>query len=192
MGRNLWPGMIIGRMTDEKGADEIINQIMIERGFVPDGPGHVHFSMKAFMKDSSALNAGLKNGPYQKQALVPTSPWLDDVAPSAPKATATMADDSTVVLSWSHANTIDVFRWVVYYQYGKSWDYRILNEQDRMLAIPTSRTVVERPRARQREVNTQVRVDYLTRIAVSAVDRLGNESELATQTVASPPAPAVK
>ena len=192
MGRNLWPGMIVGRMTSEKGADEIINQIMIERGFVPEGPGHVHFSMKAFMKDSSALNTGLKNGPYQKQALVPTSLWLDDVAPSVPKVTATIADDSTVVLSWSHANTSDVFRWVVYYQYGKSWDYRILNEQDRMLAIPTSRTVMERPRARQREVNTQVRVEYLTRIAVSAVDRLGNESELATQTVARPPAPAVK
>jgi hypothetical protein len=183
--------MII-RRTDEKAADEIINQIMIERGFVNEAPGHIHFSMKAFMKDSSALNAGLKNGPYQEQALVPMSPWLDDVAPSVPRLTATIADDSTVVLSWSHANTSDVFRWVVYYQYGKNWDYRILNEQDRMLAVPTSRTVVERPRARQREVNTQVRVEYLTRIAISAVDRLGNESELAMQTVAPPPAPAVE
>ncbi|HTY36359.1 MAG TPA: family 10 glycosylhydrolase, partial [Bacteroidota bacterium] len=69
-GRNLWPGMIISGKTDEKGADEILNEIMIERGFVNDAPGHIHFSMKLFLKDSSALNAALKSGPYQKQALV--------------------------------------------------------------------------------------------------------------------------
>jgi len=40
-GRNLWPGMIVGRSSNEKGTDEIINQIMIERGFVPENPGHV-------------------------------------------------------------------------------------------------------------------------------------------------------
>ncbi len=114
-GRNLWPGMIIGRMTDEKGADEIVNQIMIERGFVPEAPGHIHFSMKAFLKDSSALNAALKNGPYRMQSLVPPSPWLDDEPPLAPKLVTAVSND-TLAVSWTHEKFDEVFRWVVYYQ----------------------------------------------------------------------------
>lgn len=192
-GRNLWPGMIIGRMTNEKGADEILNQIMIERGFVPEGPGHIHFSMKAFLRDSSALNAGLKNGPYQRMALVPPSPWLDDDPPLAPKVTASIGSDSMMVVTWSHNNPSDVFRYVFYYQYGRSWEYTILNTQDRTFTIPLSRTVTERQRARQRDQNPTVttRSEYLTRIAVSAVDRTGNESEPVYQSAAPRTAQAV-
>jgi uncharacterized lipoprotein YddW (UPF0748 family) len=190
--RNLWPGMIIGRMTDEKGADEIINQIMIERGFVADNPGHIHFSIKAFLRDSSALNAGLKSGPYQRQALVPPSPWLDDNAPSPPTVTVTVTNDTTLVVSWTHGNPGAVFHWVVYYQFGSSWEYAILNSQDRLVAIQSSRIVSERPRAGQRDEKAQVKMEYVTRIAVSAVDRLGNESALAYKNTARPPAPATQ
>ena len=183
MGRNLWPGMIIGGKTDEKGADEIINEIMIERGFVNDAPGHIHFSMKVFLKDSSALNAGLKAGPYQHQSLVPPSPWLDDVPPDPPRMSATVANDSTVLVTWSHENAKDVFRYVVYYQYEKNWEYTILNSQDRMAALPYSRTVIERARGRQRGDPAQPKVEYVIRVAVTAVDRVGNESAPAVQTM---------
>jgi hypothetical protein len=183
--RNLWPGMIIGRFTDEKGADEIINQIMIERGFVNNAPGHIHFSMRAFQKDSSALNAALKKGPYQRPALVPPSPWLDDEAPLAPGLETSMVNDTVLAVSWSHENPPDVFRWVVYYKYGNTWDYTILNKADRTYAIPLSRTVVDRPRARRGEQPTlTTRVETLSSIAISAVDRTGNESELVFQSVA--------
>jgi uncharacterized lipoprotein YddW (UPF0748 family) len=193
VGRNLWPGMIIGRMTDEKGADEIINQIMIERGIVPVAPGHIHFSMKVFLRDSSALNAGLKAGPYRKQALVPPSPWLGDTPPAAPRMSATIADDSTIVLSWSHENAKDVFRYVVYYQYGgPNWEYTILNSQDRMVAIPYSRVVRERPRGRQREENTPPRIEYVTKMAITAVDRLGNESGPSVQNIVRSGIPAAR
>ena len=190
--RNLWPGMIIGRFTDEKGADEIVNQIMIERGFVNNAPGHVHFSMKAFQKDSSALNTALKNGPYKKLALVPPSPWLDDDAPASPKLEAAMAN-SSIALSWTHENAGDVFRWVVYYKYGNSWDYTIVNKADRSYTIPLSRTVVDRPRARRGEQPTvTTRVETLSNIAISAVDRTGNESELVYHSVIQQAAQAVQ
>lgn len=191
-GRNLWPGMIIGRMTDEKGSDEIINQIMIERGFVPDGPGHVHFSMKGFMRDSSCLNSALITGPYQKMALVPPSPWLDDKAPAAPRVTATMANDSSLTVSWLHENPSDVFRWVVYYQYDKTWDYTIVSSQERTLVVPTARIIRDRPRLRQGDTNYQTRTDVLVNIAVSAVDRMGNESALTFHALAPKTAQAGK
>jgi len=43
--RHLWPGMSIGRARDAAGADEIVNQVMVTRGIVPQGPGHCYFSM---------------------------------------------------------------------------------------------------------------------------------------------------
>ena len=177
-GRNLWPGMIIGRMTNEKGADEIINQIMIARGFVNEAPGHVHFSMKAFLRDSSALNAGLKAGPYQNMALVPPSPWLDDDPPAAPRVETNLSNDSTISVSWSHEEQADVFRWVVYYQYEKTWLYTILNSRDRTLQIPRFRIVTERPRARQGMDSVLTRTEWLLNVGVSAVDRTGNESDV--------------
>jgi uncharacterized lipoprotein YddW (UPF0748 family) len=175
--RNLWPGMFTSRMNDEKGVDENINQIMITRGFVPDAPGHIHFSFKAFLKDSAALNPALKNGPYQRQALVPPSLWLDDDSPQAPMVETNISND-TLIVRWSHVNNSDVFRWVVYYQYDKSWNYKILNRNDKSFAIPISRIVKIQPRRRQSETEVKETTEYLTQVAVSAVDRVGNESEV--------------
>jgi hypothetical protein len=185
-GRNIWPGMIVGRMTNEKGSDEIINQIMITRGFVPEGPGHVHFSMKAFLRDSSALNEGLKNGPYKREALVPPSPWLDDEAPTMPFVTMAVANDTTTI-TWTHPDASDVFRWVVYSQYNNVWQYSILNAADRTTILPLSRIVKDRQRARrgQEEVVTE-RTEKLMQVAVSAVDRVGNESALMILTIPLP------
>ncbi len=188
-GRHLWPGMYTGsyiRGTNlDRGVDEIINQIMIERGFVNDAPGHIHFSMKVFQKDSTTLNARLRSGPYQKMALVPPSPWLDDEPPLAPRLETSMPNDTVLALSWSHENPSDVFRWVVYYKYNSSWEYTILNAQDKSFSLPLSRAVMDRPRTRRGEQsNSQIRVESLTNVAISAVDRTGNESELVYHSVA--------
>ena len=187
LGRHLWPGLYTVSYLKEitgKGTDEILNQIMIERGFVNDAPGHIHFSMKGFQRDSSLLNARLKSGPYQKMALVPPSPWLNDESPSAPKLGTSIENDTLLVLSWSHEKPEDVFRWVVYYKYNNTWEYTILSKQERSFSIPLTRSVVERPRARRGEQPTiQTRVEKMTTVALSAVDRTGNESELTYHTL---------
>jgi uncharacterized lipoprotein YddW (UPF0748 family) len=181
--RNIWPGLFTSRMTDEKGTDENINEIMVTRGFVPEGPGNVHFSMKAFLRDSTALNAGLKNGPYRRQALVPPSKWLDDKAPVAPSVDTISVND-TLQIIWKHEQPDDVFRWVVYYQYEKNWEYRILNKNDRTTSIPVSRIVKQPQRARRGEEKPPLEItERLLRIAVSGVDRVGNESELVYRNV---------
>ena len=182
-GRNLWPGMILARGNDERGADEIMNEIMIERGIVPENPGHVIFSMKGFLRDSSVLSAALKIGPYQRMALVPPSSWLDNVAPAVASVETTSTKD-TLRISWSHTNPTDVFRWVVYFQYADMWEYTILNKNDRTSTLPFTRILREQPRSRRREEPVRETVQYLGRIAVSAVDRMGNESELTYLTVA--------
>lgn len=186
-GRNLWPGMIINRYRDEKTADEIFNQIMIVRGFVPNGPGHVHFSMKSFMRDSSVMNPMLKTGPYQRPAIIPSSPWLDNTPPPMPVGDAALTND-TVTVTWTQNNPSDVFRSVIYYKYNTKWDYTIVSNGITTFSLPARRTIVEQPRNNRNADSFSVRVETISDIAVSAVDRMGNESALLFKKITVMPA----
>ena len=95
------------------------------------------------------------------EALVPATPWLDAIPPLEPVAQITVAD--SLHINWTHPDKSDVFKWVVYYQYGNTWNYKILdkNASTLILSLHTS-------------PNNQNYI--LKQIAVTAVDRLGNES----------------
>ncbi|MCK9409299.1 MAG: family 10 glycosylhydrolase [Bacteroidetes bacterium] len=182
MGRNLWPGMIISRSRDEKTSNEIFNQIMIIRGMVPNGPGHIHFSMKAFLRDSSLLNSTLHNGPYQRPAIVPASPWLDDNSPTVP-TTETFQTNDSLTITWLHGNEQDVFHTIVYYQFNDSWNYLLIHQHQTVITLPLIRTVKKESLNRNGEANITETTERLNAIAVSAVDRMGNESPLSFKIV---------
>jgi hypothetical protein len=69
----------------------------------------------------------------------------------------------SVKVRWTHPNETDVFHWVVYYQYGSKWEYRILNRGARELVVNSSLSI-----------NNQI--VPLGKVMVTAVDRVGNES----------------
>ena len=176
-GRHLWPGLYTSRIKTGRGADENLSQIMIARGFVPQAPGHVHFSMKALQQSYAGIADSLKQGPYRRQALVPPTPWLGDKNPAAPQVTTETTDD-TLTVSWSHEHPETVFRWVLYTQTGDQWHYRIFDRNIRSHRIPLSETVTPPTPADSSATPPQPAVirREISRIAVSAVDRLGNES----------------
>ena len=162
--RHLWPGLFTSRVRDSLGVRENFSQIMIERGFVPDNPGHIHFSFKAFLRDSLGLNATLKSGPYQQPALVPASPWLDNEPPSPPTLAISREND-TLLVAWNHAAGHDVFRWLVYTNAGNGWKVQIFNRNDRQCRLSLRDLLGESDK-------TPGRIS----VAVSAIDRSGNES----------------
>ena len=163
--RHLWPGMNIGQGGDDKNTDEVINQIMITRGIVPNSKGALHWSIDGLVKHEK-LRQGLLDGPYQKQAVVPQSPWLDQSAPEVP-STVLSAKDSLWKISWSHPDRKDVFKWVVYFKYGDKWTYKVMNRNDESIDIlaAINRTITSKDKIQ------------LNAYAVTAIDRLGNESE---------------
>jgi len=175
--RNLWPGLYTSRITDERGVVENINQIMVTRGFVPGGPGNVHFSMKALMENRGGIADALVTGPYGEPALVPPSPWLDDKAPDAPRVHVAVDGDDLIV-SWEPRGKEEVFRWVVYVKQGKNWRYEILNRRDRSFPVrlpgmaPCTGGEIDLMWCDVPEENPGT----ITHVAVSAVDRTGNES----------------
>ncbi|WP_018630528.1 glycoside hydrolase family 10 protein [Niabella aurantiaca] len=160
MHRHLWPGISVGRDTSACNTTEVISQIMIERGMQPQSSGVVHWSISSLIRNP-VLAKALAEGPYKKQALVPSSPWLDATAPAAPRVSFTQQADK-VTLQWSPGNEEAVFHWVVYGQYGDGWTYQILSQPDRSLQL-----------SRRQEGGA------LRRIVVTAVDRSGNESAAA-------------
>jgi uncharacterized lipoprotein YddW (UPF0748 family) len=159
--RHLWPGIAVGRDTGIANVNETISQIMISRGMLPKSNGVVHWSISSLTNNKNMADAVLQ-GPYAKNALVPPTPWIDAIAPAAPSANI-LPNGDTYRVTWSHKEESDVFRWVVYYQYGKVSQYTILNAQDRSWDLPKTWGTAKSP-------------SPLVRIAVTAVDRTGNES----------------
>ena len=161
--RHLWPGISVGRDTSTRNVNEILSQVMISRGMLPQSKGIVHWSISSLTLNPNMTNAILK-GPYWKQALVPASPWLDKKAPPAPTVDTTMSGGK-IKISWTHPNEKDVFHWIVYYRYNDLWRYMILNRNDRTVDIDKISSGTYASMA-------------LQQVAVTAVDRTGNESAL--------------
>ncbi len=162
MNRHLWPGISVGRDSSDKNLDEIINQIMIDRGMQPQSKGVVHWSISSLTKNPRMADTLLKSV-YKKQALIPASPWLDKQSPQSPVVTTSLQNDGWKI-NWTHPEEKDVFLWVVYSRYGNNWTYKILNQNTHSLLLSST-------------TGTGATLQKLKNIIVSAVDRTGNESE---------------
>jgi len=143
--------------------------------------------MKALLNNRGGVSEALKAGPYNNQALVPASPWLDGEPPSQP-IMETKFQGEELTINWNHDNPKDVFRWVVYYKFADEWKYKIASRNSRSITIP----VVEIKELNSKsEVENGEKVEmieqYVTEIAVSAVDRVGNESLLIYKSIKSIP-----
>ena len=161
--RNMWPGNFTGRVGGN-GADawktqEIIDQISLTR--TQEGAsGNVHFSARVFMQNRDSLVDRLIAGPYAGPALVPPSPWLDSIAPAAPRA-ALRRDSATnaVVVDFVPGGQEKVWRWIVRHRTGSDWNTVLLPgmQLTHMFAASSATTPPDE-------------------VVISAVDRTGNES----------------
>jgi uncharacterized lipoprotein YddW (UPF0748 family) len=165
--RHLWPGINIDFGGDALNLDETVNQIMLTRGMIPDSKGTVHWSIGPLLKYPN-IAAGILDGPYKNQALIPESPWLNPVLPAAPEVVV-LEKDGKVNVNWLTGGE-DVFKWVVYYKYDDVWEYRILNRNERSFEIPKYQ-------------NQKDKKNPLTHIGVTAIDRTGNQSNFIEKVV---------
>lgn len=154
--RHLWPGL---NTVEIKAADkpaEIIRQIQLTREVVPNSTGVVHYSMAGL--NLNMLHS-LKTGPYKEKALVPKSPWLKPLVTGKPSLTVT-SDSNYVQAKWSCNPSENIMHWVLYVQYGDTWETEILES-----LVST------------KEIKKEKNGKKLNAIAIQSVDRLGNESD---------------
>ncbi len=162
MARHLWPGISVGRDTSFKTVNETVNEILVARGMLPNSKGVIHWSISSVTKNPN-LAAALLEGVYKQQALVPSSPWLDNNAPEVPNVTTTKQVDN-ITINWSPKDEKDAFNYVVYYKYGDKWNYQILHHKERFLTI-------------KKYSGNDPSKNVLSAVGVTAVDRTGNESD---------------
>lgn len=156
MGRHLWPGTSIGRMSGEYGPTELLNQIMITRGMTPESSGLCMFSMRSLQAEDGRLTGPLVAGPYAERALIPASPWLDDELPVSPEVMVA-SNGGGVEVSWVPQGDEAAFLWVIYTQRDETWSHQIVPGVQRNVVVGGD----------------------VEGLAVTAVDRCGNESAVA-------------
>ncbi len=69
-GTPIWPGIATERIGSKRPAREIVDQIELTRRGT-NSPGHIHWSMKALMRDQGGIDRLLERGPYAEKAVVP-------------------------------------------------------------------------------------------------------------------------
>ncbi len=149
--REIWPGLANYKTSGSTNwpPEEIVRQVE-ETQARSGATGNVHFRMEWLQNNIDGQRTLLMNGPYSQQALRPPMPWLDDVAPAPPDVTIT---DNLV--QWTPVDPADVRNYVFYQYRNSAWEYVILNAASTQRVISGS----------------------VEGVVVTAVDRLGNESE---------------
>jgi len=63
----IWPGIATERIGKHRSANEIVAQIELAHNGT-SSPGHIHWSMKALMRNQGGIDKALRGGPYREKA----------------------------------------------------------------------------------------------------------------------------
>ncbi|RFP24559.1 hypothetical protein D0T25_05975 [Duganella sp. BJB488] len=159
--RHVWPGLYTSRIDNSAKAfapEEIVKQIGVTRSRA-GVQGHLHFSIAALMENRKGIADQLRAQTYQTAALAPASPWLGAELPLAP-AVAVRREGNGVGLKLSAGAGQPVAHYAIWSRYGSEWRFAV---------APASRPVLLLP--------DDAAAGSAQAVVVSAIDRLGNESE---------------
>jgi uncharacterized lipoprotein YddW (UPF0748 family) len=169
--RHVWSGLFTSRIGAKEKAwqpQEIVNQIKLARERSLNAPiarGQIHFSMVALMENRVQISDMLKTQLYTSPALIPASPWLENVAPAAPQITLEQRKNVHVKIVPAAGRSAATF--AIWAKYGTSktaqWQFSVLPAVIRNASIET-------------ELLSNTPAGTLSAVVVSAVDRVGNES----------------
>ena len=87
MGRHVWPGLASYRVSNGTpkafAPNEIADQIALTRARTA-GNGHILYNTTSTLKRNGGAVLATVSPLYSQRALVPASPWLDDMSPAPP------------------------------------------------------------------------------------------------------------
>ncbi len=159
--RHIVPGIYTSRIGNKsKGytADEVINQTYIAK-HTPGSHGVIHFSMKSIQENREQIATQLRDGAYLDVAIPPALSWLDHVAPGKPDVSIERVGSKTAV-RWKLTDAEAVSKFCLRTHTQGKWNIELL---------PSERVSIE-------FVGSD---ESPTAIAISAIDRFGNEGPAA-------------
>ncbi len=148
--RHLWPGLNASNVGTKWKPDEITRQMQIVHR-QPGVNGEIFYHLSNLVENHTL--ADVVRAQYPQPALVPASPWLDSIPPDKPKLSVSESR-AGLRFEWATSGTKPAWLWVLQFRSKGVWTTEILP------ANQTTRTFFDS------------KPDL---IAVSAVDRVGNE-----------------
>jgi uncharacterized lipoprotein YddW (UPF0748 family) len=152
--RHLWTGVAAYRAEQYTGA-EIAKQVEISRAKSRETAGNIFFSFKSLQKNLGGVSDELRQKSYRREVLIPESPWIKRMKPSTPVVQISQSGEK-INVKWHEKGNRRAFWFVVYAKDTNGWNYSILPQTENSIVLSKSRKISE--------------------IAVTSVDRLGNES----------------
>ena len=147
--------------------NQLVKQIQITRQ-IPQLGGSAFYSSKHFKRDLFGFSETLQNKIYNRPALVPVMPWIDNKAPDQPGRFRKRGNK----LKWKPEKAAtEMDRTVGYLVYlnpvGQKFDE---NNSENIFTITRDKSIVFKPNSRKLRRKYEIRI--------SALDRLHNESEI--------------
>jgi len=125
--RHVWPSNFTSQIADGTWpVSEIQDQIDVTRG-TPGATGNIHFSMRMFTNNSRNLRTILAADEYRSPAMVPTTPWLDNLPPLSPVVGYHLDRTASAHrITWSTQPGEAVRAFVLATLVGERWSHQIL------------------------------------------------------------------
>ncbi len=173
--RHVWSGLYTSRIdaTDKSWQpQEIVNQIKLARSRAQTAPaasGQIHFSMVALMQNRKGIGDELKAQLYSAPALIPATPWLENVVPPAPQIALEQRKNIRVKITpgniTSDAQSATTF--AIWAKYGNEksaqWQFSVVPAVVKNASVET-------------ELLSTTQAGSLSAVVVSAISRTGSES----------------
>ena len=139
-------------------ADEIVKQIGLTRK-ERSATGNIHWNVSALVDNRGNLSTKLQKTTYREPALVPASPWLDNIPPAKPQVTMKAAEKpGQLLISWYNRTREPIPQWVFQMRIKGKWSTLIFpREQNSALMNITGPMTPDA-------------------FALTAIDRAGNAS----------------
>ena len=169
--RHMWPGNYVDKVDGTPTgwpAQELLDQIALTRA-QRGATGNVFFSVRTLMGSRDNLPDRMVSGPYAAKALVPASPWLDSIPPLTPVLRVGGTASGQATVSIQPQGTEPVWLWLIRARVGNEWTTDVIPGMLRDYVVPRFAGGVQ-----------------ADAIAVSAVDRTGNESAPVISSLAVP------
>ncbi|WP_423146422.1 glycoside hydrolase family 10 protein [Rubrolithibacter danxiaensis] len=174
-GKHLYIGQGAYRAMENREGWRDHRQIPNQIRYIRQNPrvqGSVYFSSASLRKNLAGLSDSLQYDFYRYKALPPAMLWLDDVPPQAPLTLKTsLTSDKHIVLNWEKplkaADGETAYGYVIY-RFNEGEDVDVQNPQNILQISFDGNTTCF--------TDTSVRADIRYTYAVTAIDRLKNES----------------
>lgn len=187
-GKHLYIGQAAYRVTENKPGWRDKKQLPNQIRYLRQNPcvqGSVFFSSKSLTTNLAGVRDSLKYDLYRYKALQPVMPWLDNVPPQAPLAlTSRILKNGHVSINWAQplvSRDGETAYGYVIYRFNEGENIDIQNPANILkISFDKKTTYLE-----DNSIRPGVRYTY----AVTAIDRLKNESPVSNFVVAKLPVP---